>query len=85
MIKSKCKYVPKAISGINDCGVYMDLRVDMISVNQKRIACNRQNIHNEAVRSIREDFNFSMCLSIFKHILSGSPYGRQHTKIPGLS
>ena len=23
-----------------------------------------------------------MCLSIFKHILSGSPYGRQHTKIP---
>ena len=36
-----------------------------------RIACNRQNIHNEAVRSIREDFNFSMCLSIFKHILSG--------------
>ena len=27
--------VPKAISGINDCGVYMDLRVDMISVNQK--------------------------------------------------
>ena len=20
MIKSKCKYVPKAISGINDCG-----------------------------------------------------------------
>ena len=32
---------------------------------------NRQNIHNEAVRSIREDFNFSMCLRIFKHILSG--------------
>lgn len=28
-------------------------------------------MHNEAVRSIREDFNFSMCLSIFKHILSG--------------
>ena len=23
MIKSKCKYVPKAISGINDCGVYL--------------------------------------------------------------
>ena len=23
MIKSKCKYVPKAISGINDCGVYI--------------------------------------------------------------
>lgn len=28
-------------------------------------------MHDEAVRSIREDFNFSMCLSIFKHILSG--------------
>lgn len=28
-------------------------------------------MHNEAVRSIREDFNFSMCFSIFKHILSG--------------
>lgn len=28
-------------------------------------------MHNEAVRSIREDFNFSMCLSIFKRILSG--------------
>ena len=27
--------------------------------------------HNEAVRSILKDFNFSMCLSIFKHILSG--------------
>ena len=25
MIKSKCKYVPKAISGINDCGVYKNL------------------------------------------------------------
>ena len=35
MNKRKHKYVPKAISGINDCGVYMDLRVDMISVNQK--------------------------------------------------
>lgn len=29
------RYVPKAISGINDCGVYKNLRVDMISVNQK--------------------------------------------------
>ena len=35
MIKSKCKYVPKAILGINDCGVYKNLQVDMISVNQK--------------------------------------------------
>ena len=35
MIKSKRKYVPWAYTGINDCGVYMDLRVDMISVNQK--------------------------------------------------
>ena len=25
MIKSKCKYVPKAILGINDCGVYKNL------------------------------------------------------------
>ena len=27
MMKRKCKYVPKAISGINDCGVYKNLRV----------------------------------------------------------
>lgn len=35
------------------------------------VAYNRQCIHVEAVRSIREDFNFSMCLSMFKYILSG--------------
>ena len=28
-------------------------------------------MHIEAVRSIRKGFNFSMCLSIFQHILSG--------------
>ena len=31
----KCKYVPKAISGIDDCGVYRNLWVDMALVNQK--------------------------------------------------
>lgn len=28
-MKRKHKYVPKAISGINDCGVYKNLLVDM--------------------------------------------------------
>ena len=34
-------------------------------------------MHIEAVRSIRKGFNFSMCLSIFQHILSG---GEKYSK-----
>lgn len=60
--KSKRKYVLQAIAGIYDCGVYKNLLV----------AYNRQSIHIEAVRSNREDFKFSMCLSMLKYVWSGS-------------
>ena len=42
-------------------------------------------MHVETVRSIREDFNFSMCLSIFKHILSGRQFMQNYYYQPNIN
>ena len=62
-MKSKCKYVPKAISGINDCGVYKNLRVAYLFTDCK-------SIYDEAVSNVRENLQH-LDVSIFTHILSG--------------
>lgn len=49
-----------AMSGINDCGVYKDLRV----------VCKHKSIHGEAVSDVRENLQH-LDVSIFVHILSG--------------
>ena len=66
MIKSKCKYVPKAISGINDCGVYKNLRVAYLFTDCK-------SIYDEAVSNVRENLRH-LDVSVFTHILSGRHY-----------
>ena len=40
IVKRKCKYVPKAISGIHDCGVYKNLLVDRYLYHQKHTRRN---------------------------------------------
>lgn len=61
-MKRKRKYVPKASSGINDCGVYKNLLVDMVFPIK--------SIHVEAVSMTREGIHY-LDVSIFSHILSG--------------